>query len=127
MRIRDLKPAGAVTVGPEYSLRDASKHLADDDIGVVVVVDARGIAGIFGERDLARAVADGIDLDDEQVAQYMTQAPLAVGLDAALSEAIGKMNGYGVRHLVVTDGRDLVGVVSMRDVIGLLGTNWPEL
>lgn len=127
MRIKDLKPRGAITVARGETLRAAAKHLADDDIGALVVFNASGAVGIFSERDLARAVADGADLDEEQVEEYMTQSPLTVENDSGIGAAIAKMNDFGVRHLVVVEQRDVVGMISMRDLIGLLGTAWPEL
>lgn len=127
MRIKDLKPRGAITVARGETLRAAAKHLADDDIGALVVFNASGAVGIFSERDLARAVADGADLDEEQVEEYMTQSPLTVENDSGIGTAIAKMNDFGVRHLVVVEERDVVGMISMRDLIGLLGTAWPEL
>ncbi len=127
MRIRDLKPRSAITVGRGETLRAAAKYLADDDIGALVVFSASDAVGIFSERDLARAVADGADLDEEQVQDYMTEAPLTVECDSGVGAAIAKMNDFGVRHLVVIDRRDVVGMISMRDLMGLLGTAWPEL
>ena len=127
MRIKDLKPRTAITVAREETLRAAAKHLADDDIGALVVLDAVGAVGIFSERDLARSVADGADLDEEPLDEYMTEAPVTVPYNSGLGEAIAKMNEYGVRHLVVVDGRDVIGMISMRDLLALLGTEWPEL
>ena len=127
MRIKDLKPRAAISVTSGETLRAAAKHLADDDIGALVVLGAVGAVGIFSERDLARSVADGADLDDEPVDEYMTEAPVTVPYDSGLGDAIAKMNEYGVRHLVVVDGRDVIGMISMRDLLALLGTAWPEL
>lgn len=127
MRIRELNPRTAITVSRGESLRGAAKLLVDDDIGVLVVFGAGGLVGIFSERDLARAVADGADLDDEPVAEYMTEAPVTVEYDAGIGDAIAKMNDFGVRHVVVVDGHDVEGVVSIRDLLALLGSVWPEL
>lgn len=127
MRVSDLKPRGAITVELGESLRGAAKHLADDDIGALVVFSASGLTGIFSERDLARAVADGADLDDGQVEDYMTEAPVTVEAHSAVGAAISSMNEFSVRHLVVVDEGDVVGMVSIRDLLALLGTAWPEL
>ena len=72
-------------------------------------------------------MADGADLDEEPLDEYMTEAPVTVPYSSGLGEAIAKMNEYGVRHLVVVDGRDVIGMISMRDLLVLLGTAWPEL
>jgi predicted transcriptional regulator len=127
-KIKDLSTNGAITIDRSESLMRAAKLLADDDIGSLIVFDVSGCVGIFSERDLARAVADEVDLDDTSVEDYMTESPVEVEREAGVGDAIGKMNEYGVRHLVVTDhGHDIVGVISMRDIFQLLGTTWPEL
>ena len=122
MKIRDLKPRDAIGVDASETLRNAAKHLADDDIGVLVVWSARGAVGVFSERDLTRAIADDVGLDDGRVDEYMTESPVAVDLDANLDEAIAKMNEYGMRHVVVSDGSDICGVLSMRDVVAAFET-----
>jgi CBS domain-containing protein len=127
MKIAELKPRSAISVTEGDSLRFAAKHLADDEIGVLIVFDARGPAGIFSERDLVRAVADGADLDDEPVDEYMTKAPVSVDENSGLGDAIAKMNEFGVRHLLVLEEKEVVGVISVRDILALLGTGWPEL
>lgn len=127
MRIRDLKPRDAIGVDASETLRGAAKHLADDEIGVLVVWSSRGAIGVIGERDLARAIADGVDVDEVPVEEYMTESPVVVGMDDPLGGAVAKMNEFGLRHLVVTDESSICGVVSMRDVVALLGTRWPEL
>lgn len=127
MRISDLKPGPAVTVTRGETLRGAAKLLSDDDIGALVVFSASGVVGVFSERDLARAVADGADFDEESVEEYMTEAPVTVELHSGLGDAIAKMNDFGMRHLVVVDGQDVAGMISMRDLMALLGTAWPEL
>jgi CBS domain-containing protein len=127
MRVNDLKPRSPVTVERGENLRAASKRLADDEVGALLVFTASGAVGVFSERDLTRAVADGANLDEEPVEQYMTEAPLTVGKDSAVGEAIAKMNEYGVRHLAVVENGDVVGMISIRDIVALLGVAWPEL
>jgi signal-transduction protein with cAMP-binding, CBS, and nucleotidyltransferase domain len=127
MRIVDLKPREAITVTPSESLIEAAKHLADDDVGALIVFSSSGAIGVFSERDLARAIADEVDVSQAQVGDYMTESPITVDLSSGLGDAIAKMNEFGVRHVVVTDENDVVGMVSMRDLVALLGTVWPEL
>ena len=127
MKVRDLHPRDPVTVTPYDTLRSASKHLSDDDIGALVIVGSHGAQAIISERDINRAVADGVDLDSTPVDDYMTESPVFVDIEAPIGEAIAKMNEYDFRHLVVTEGEDVVGIISMRDVFHLLGSAWPEL
>lgn len=126
MRVKDLHPRSAITVSPGETLAGASKLLADDDVGALVVFGS-GLEGVFSERDLVRAVADGADLERLPVAEYMTSAPVTVDLEGPIGDAIGKMNEFGVRHLVVVDDGDVAAMISVRDLMGLLGTAWPEL
>ena len=127
MKVGDLKPRGIIDVSRNDSLRDAARHLADDDIGALAVFDATGPAGVLSERDLARAVADGADLDETPVEEYMTPSPIRVASTSAVGDAIAKLNEYGVRHLLVDQDGDITGMISMRDIMSILGTDWPEL
>jgi CBS domain-containing protein len=127
MKVKDLEPRSPVTVERGENLRAAAKRLADDEVGALIVLTASGAVGVFSERDLTRAVADGANLDEELVEQYMTEAPLTVGKDGTLGDAIAKMNEYGVRHLAVVEKGDVVGMISIRDIMALLGVAWPEL
>lgn len=127
MRVRELKPRDVVTVSKAESLRGAAKLLIGDEIGALLVIGATALEGVFSERDLARAVSDGVDLDEAEVVEYMTSAPVTVDADGYLGEVIAEMNEFGIRHVVVMEDGEPLGMVSMRDVVALLGTRWPEL
>lgn len=127
MKIKELKPRMPVTVTKSESLASAAKLLADEEIGALVVYEPQGLAGIISERDIVHAVADGLDLAEIEVCEYMTQAPVVAEENAVIGDAIAKMNDSGIRHLVVVSGGDVTGMISMRDVIALLGVDWPEL
>lgn len=127
MKVRELQPRNVVTVSRGETMRGAAKLLSDDDIGALLVIGSTGLEGVFSERDLCRAVADGIDLDEIEVEEYMTSAPVTVDNDDYLGEAIAEMNEFGIRHVVVMDGDEALGMISMRDIVALLGTRWPEL
>jgi CBS domain-containing protein len=109
VKIKDLKPRMPVTITKSESLDAAAELLADEDIGALVVYEPQGLTGIVSERDIVRVVADGCDLAETEV------CPIA------------KMNGSGIRHVVVTSDGDVSGMISIRDVVALLGTGWPEL
>src|SRR5687767_6678710 len=126
MKVRELKPRMPVTVNKSESLRSASKLLADEDIGALVVFE-QGMRGVLSERDIVRAIADGCDLQETEVCEYMTTSPVAVDEDAPLGEAVARMNEAGIRHVVILSEGFVSGMISMRDVIALLGTRWPEL
>lgn len=65
--------------------------------------------GVVSERDIVRAVADGCDLDETEVCEYMTDAPVVAEEDSVIGDAIAKMNGSGIRHVVVISDGDVSG------------------
>ena len=120
MKVRDLNHGRLIFVEEGTTLRQAAERLAEEEIGALAVIGARGPIGIFSERDLARAVADETDLDEEEVDAYMTASPVSISIDSSVSRAVERMNEFGVRHLLVLDDGDPVGMISMRDVLAQL-------
>lgn len=110
------------TIRPTATLRDAASALAADGVGLLVVVDARGVFGVLSERDIVTAIADLADLDLERVRDRASLELVQVGEDEPILRAAEVMADAQVRHLAVTraGGDDVVGVVSMRDVLGVL-------
>jgi signal-transduction protein with cAMP-binding, CBS, and nucleotidyltransferase domain len=127
MKIKDLKPRMPVTVSKNESLTSAAKMLADEEIGALVVFEPQGLAGVISERDIVRAVADGFDLESTEVCEYMTEAAVVAEETAAIGDAIAKMNDSNIRHIVVISDGDVSGMISMRDVVAVVGTDSPEL
>lgn len=127
MKIKELRPRMPVTIPKSESLGAAAKLLADEDIGALVVFEPNGLAGVISERDIVRAIADGCDLAEIEVCEYMTEAPVVAEEDAVIGDAIAKMNETGIRHVVIVTDGDVSGMISMRDIVALLGTGWPEL
>ena len=126
MLVSDLHPREVVSISESESLRGAAKLLVDDDIGALLVVGSLDL-GILSERDLARAVADGVDMDDTEVGDYMTTAPVTVDLDGSISEIVEEMNEFSIRHVVVTERNEPLGMVSMRDVLSLMAAEQIQL
>ncbi|MFP5353303.1 MAG: CBS domain-containing protein [Actinomycetota bacterium] len=106
-----------VTIAKSETLDGAARLLIEEDIGALVVFEPRGIAGVISERDIVRAVADGFDLSETEVGEYMTAAPVVTDEDAVIDDAVSKMDESGIRHVVVVSGRDVTGMISMRDLI----------
>ena len=126
MLVRDLHPREVVSISESESLRGAAKLLVDDGIGALLVVGSLDL-GILSERDLARAVSDGVDLDETEVGDYMTTAPVTVDLHGLVSEIVDEMNEFSIRHVVVTDRNKPLGMVSMRDVVSLMAAEHIQL
>jgi CBS domain-containing protein len=117
MRVRDIASSAVVVVGPEHSVGEAARMMARHRVGSAVVTDAEQLAGILTERDVLRTVAQGDDPEATKVADRMTRDVVTVGPDWDLVEAAGEMARRRIRHLVVFEGGQLLGVLSVRDVL----------
>ena len=121
MRVMEISAKQVIGVAADDSLRAAAKHLADDEIGALIVFDSTGEAGIFSERDLTRAVADGADLDETGVEEYMTESPVQLDERATIVQAIRAMTEHGIRHLAVSREGAVIGMISARDILAAIG------
>ncbi len=122
MRVSDVLQSNRQTLQtciPEESIASICTRLSALNIGAFPVCDAHGaLVGIISERDVVRAFAkDGARLADRHVGDLMTREVTTCGLDTPMVEAEKIMNRRRVRHLPVMDGRKLVGMLSIRDVM----------
>ena len=117
--VSEAMSAVVVTVGPEHTLREAARRMAEKGVGSAVVVDPEAMGpGIIAERDIVRAVAGGLDLDTEKVFDHMGRDGMVTAVASwPLEQAAQMMMKGRCRHLVVVDGNDVVGVVSIRDIV----------
>jgi CBS domain-containing protein len=107
-----------IAVQPLDTVLQAANLMNDRNIGGVVVLDGDRLAGIFTERDvLRRVVAQGLDPAETTVAEVMTASVITCPPDLSLEACAGVMTARGVRHLPVQDGRELTGVVTIRDLL----------
>ena len=112
------KGVKVVTVGPEDSIREALKRLAEHNIGALVVVDGQGeLAGIVSERDIVRALARTEAILAEPVAAIMTRNVIIGTPQDDLVAAGTTMTERHIRHLPVVQGGRLVGIVSIGDIV----------
>ncbi len=118
MRVRDAMSTVILTVGPEHTLREAARRMAERGVGAVVVHDPESTGvGILTERDVLRAVGAGLDPDLERVGSHLTADLVFATPEWTLDQAAEAMSRGGFRHLVVLDGPDVSGIVSVRDVV----------
>lgn len=117
-RILAAKPAAVVTVGPDHSIRDALLMLAEFDIGALVVMnDADELIGILSERDIVRRAVTESEIMSMKVMDVMTKNVI-VGLPQDdLISVVHTMTERRFRHLPIVDGKRLVGMVSIGDVL----------
>jgi CBS domain-containing protein len=118
MQVRDGMSKVVLTVGPQHTLREAARLMAGRRVGAAVVIDPDSPGpGILTERDLLEAVGNGQDVDVERVGDHLTSDIVFAAPDWSLEEAAVAMVRGGFRHLVVTDGGSVSGLLSMRDVV----------
>lgn len=105
-------------VSPDTSVFDALKLMADRNIGALLVLDGKKLAGIFSERDYARKVIlKGKASKDTAVREIMTAVVVTVRLAQTVEECMELMTANRIRHLPVVEGDQLAGVISIGDVV----------
>ncbi len=105
-------------VAPDATLSGTLKEMAKRNVGAVLVLDEHKICGIFSERDFARQVVEQKDLAiDTTIRELMTQPVLYVTPETSLDECMGIMTARRFRHLPVIDDGQLVGLISIGDVV----------
>jgi CBS domain-containing protein len=118
MDVRDGMTEVVVTIGPGHTLREAATAMVGRQVGAAVVLDPDGQGpGVITERDILGAVGAGQDLDTERVAEHLTSKLTFASPDWSLEQAAAAMVRGRFRHLVVVDGGELVGILSMRDIV----------
>ena len=126
MEIRDLVVRDLVTVGPAHTLAQAAKLMAGKRVGSAIVLTEEA-PGILSERDVLRAVAEGVDPASATVGDYMTWNAIVATSEWDTMEAARTMLERGFRHLVVIDGDQQVGILSIRDLMaGIVGCSRPD-
>jgi CBS domain-containing protein len=109
-----------LTLTPGRSLRDAARFLTDHNVGAAVIMDPEQPGpGIITERDLVRSLGSGENVDTETVGDHLTSHAAFAEPDWSLEEAADAMARGGFRHLVVIDGSDIKGIISMRDIMAV--------
>lgn len=123
MKVRALYRPEVVSADPDEALMDAAARMQYQEIGSVAVLEHGRLIGILTERDVARALADGIDPSQTAVRSYMTEEPVTVTPETDAAKAAATMLNLGVRHLPVVEGGQVVGMVSSRDLLSLEAWN----
>lgn len=121
MRIADVlrnKGAGVVTINPEATVRELIAGLVDKNIGAMVVFGAEGVVGIVSERDVVRQLhTHGASVLSRPVSTIMTSTLATCSKSDTVDSLNILMTNNRVRHVPVLDGQNLIGIVSIGDVV----------
>ncbi len=119
MTIGMLTGDEVIAVGGDASLAEVAKTLTDAGVGAVIVGTPDQALSIVSERDIVRAVAEGVDLDATTAESVSSQTLVWADVDSPVIEVAGQMMLEWVRHVLIEDAGRLVGVVSSRDLLGV--------
>jgi CBS domain-containing protein len=118
VKVRDGMSRMVLTVGPGHTLREAARLMAERNVGAAIVNDPdQPGPGIITERDLLISIGRGQEPDQEKVGDHLSANLTFAAPDWSLERAAEAMVRGGFRHLVVVDGGETVGVLSMRDIV----------
>jgi CBS domain-containing protein len=116
--LSDIVKPNFITVAPEDTLGEVAERMTRQNTGAVIVKDFGRLIGILTERDMLRAMAARVHTSDARVRQWMTADPVTAEPGMDLEEAAQVMLDNGFRHLPVVQGQNVLGVVSLRRVLG---------
>ena len=117
IQLRDIMTTQVLTTSTERLVAEVTTMMVKARVGSAVVMQGSWLAGILTERDVLRAAASGSDLTKSPVSEWMTRNPVTATADTTIGEAADVMLTNGFRHLPVMEGRELKGMVSIRDVL----------
>ncbi len=114
--VGEIMTGSVFSIEPTMTVAEAATVMGERKIGSALVMDGDRLAGIFTERDIVRALGEHFDAAGHPVSEWMTADPTTVPPDTPVQEALSTMLDRGFRHLPVTDGERVLGIVSMRDL-----------
>jgi len=121
VKVRDVPPGRLLSVEPQTSLADVAKRMRREDADSVAVMSEGQLLGIITERDLVRAIADGVDPQQAKADVIMSADPATVTADEEVAVVALKMMTLGIRHLPVVDqDGSPMGLISARDLVAVL-------
>lgn len=121
MKVKDVPPRRLLSVEPQTSLAEVAKRMRQEDADSAAVMSGSRLLGIITERDLVRAIADGLNPQQAKADVVMSADPATVTGDEEVAVVAVKMMRLGIRHLPVVDQQGKpVGLISSRDLVSLL-------
>lgn len=119
--IRDV-----IQASPQDSILEAARKMRKGNVGCVVVTEGPRPVGIFTEKDLVRVAAEGTDIQKTPVSKAMTPRPVTIESSEALDKVFSVLAEKRFRHLPITEGGKLVGIVSLSDLASVLKQVYKE-
>jgi CBS domain-containing protein len=116
MNVGDLMSKPSCFVDPETTLAEATTMMGEQRVGSALILEGERLQGILTERDIVRAMSTAHDAPMRPVIEWMTKRPTTTTPATPVREALRTMVEGGFRHLPVTDGDAVVGILSMRDI-----------
>ena len=115
----ESKDKNLAAVAPEQSVLRALEIMAENDVGALLVLDGKRLAGVFSERDYARKVIlQGKASTETKVREIMTEKVICVTLDRTIEECMAIMTDKHIRHLPILEAdQTVVGVISIGDAV----------
>lgn len=120
MKVAEVMTKAVVMDAADDTIADAAAKMRTQQTGSLLIMDGGRLLGIFTERDVLKAVATGLDPKSSHLKDAMTTDVLTIGPDATLREAAMLMASRWIRHLPVVEGDAVLGVISQRDLTGVL-------
>lgn len=118
MEVREGMSAVVLTIGPGHTLREAARKMTEKGVGAALVIDEQAPGpGIISERDLLTSLGNGEDPDSERVGDHMSESVITAAPEWSLERAASEMANRRIRHLVIVERGETVGVLSMRDIM----------
>lgn len=114
--VGDLMNANVLSVAPTATVAEAATMMGERRIGSALVMEGDRLIGIFTERDIVRALGQDFGAAERPVSEWMTADPITVPPGTAADDALRTMLNGGFRHLPITEGDRVLGVVSIRDL-----------
>jgi CBS domain-containing protein len=113
-----MRPGFLFVVQRDATVREAVQVMADDNVGIVLVLEGEQLVGVFSERDVVRRVVDrGLDPDRTPVGDVMTTQIVVGDPDEDYQSAMRKMDQANIRHLLVVKGPEMLSMISIRDLV----------
>jgi len=116
--ILKVKGNAVWSVNPKNTVKDTLKLMAEKNIGAVLVLEGKKIAGIFSERDFAKHSAKhSLKLEEVPIKDMMTSQIISVAPSQSTEECMAVMTSKHIRHLPVIENDELIGLISIGDVV----------